>query len=255
MNTLLNINKIAVVILAAGRGTRLGCTDKPKVMLELSGRPIVSYIVETLEKLNFSPKQIVLVVGFKQEKVREYFGDRVVYAFQEQQKGTAHATYVGMQTLPKEIEDVLVLNGDDSAFYKEQTLVDFISKHFEQKNILSLLSADVNNNTGKIVRMPNGDIEIVEKEYLTEDQKLIKETSTGTFMINRVWYEKIFPNMLPLSKLGEYGLNVALSMARDQKEKYQVIKLKNSEEWFGINTFEELEKANLRKNNLLNNLE
>lgn len=255
MNTLLNTNKIAAVILAAGRGTRLGCIDKPKVMLELSGKPIVSYVVEALEKLNFSPQQIILVVGFQHQTVRDYFGNRVTYAFQEQQKGTAHAAYVGMQELSKEIEEVLVLNGDDSAFYKEQTLIDFISSHLEQKNILSLLSVDVNNSTGKIVRMPNGDAEIVEKEYLTEEQKLIKETSTGTFMINRAWYENNFPSMPPLSKLGEYGLNVALSMARDQKEKYQVIKLKNSEEWFGINTFEELEKANLRKNNLLNNVE
>lgn len=247
MNTSQTTDKIAAVILAAGRGTRLGCIDKPKVMLELNGRPIVSYIVETLEKMNFTPKQIVLVVGFKQEKVREYFGDRVSYAYQAEQKGTAHAAFVGMESLPSDINQVLILNGDDSAFYKPETISDFINEHIALNNTLSLLSADVNNNTGKVVRLPNGQIEIVEKEYLTEEQKLIKETSTGTFLVKRTWYENMFPSMPPLTKLGEYGLNVALSMARDAAEKYGVIKLKNNNEWFGINTPEELETANQRK--------
>lgn len=247
MNTLLKTDKIAAVILAAGRGTRLGCADKPKVMLELNDQPIVSYIVATLKKMNFTPDRIVLVVGFKEEKVRAYFGDSVSYAYQAEQKGTAHATFVGIQTLPKDISQVLILNGDDSAFYEPATLENFVNEHINNNNILSLLTVEVNNSTGKIVRQPNGDIEIVEKEYLTEAQKLIKETSTGTFAVNRAWYEKIFPTMPPLTKLGEYGLNVALSIARDQKEKYQVIKLKNNDEWFGVNTPEELNIANTRK--------
>ena len=86
-----NLSKIAVVILAAGKGTRLNCTDKPKVMLEIGGRPIVYYVVEILKKIGFKKEQICLVVGFKKEQIQDYFKNTVSYAFQEDQLGTAHA--------------------------------------------------------------------------------------------------------------------------------------------------------------------
>ncbi len=246
---MLNQEKVGVVILAAGRGTRLNCVDKSKVMLEIGGKPIVSYIVETLKSAGFKKEQICLVVGFQKEKVMEYFGDTVSYAVQDEQNGTAHAAYTGMTSLPKEIETVLVLGGDDSAFYTKKTLLDFIEKHTETNAELSLLSAELENpsRVGRIVRYPDKSIAIVEKEYWTEVEEKIKEISTGTFCFDRVWFEKMYPTMLPLRKLGEYGLPTALAVARGEGAKYQVIKLENSDEWFGINTKEELEEASERK--------
>ncbi|MFH0857488.1 MAG: NTP transferase domain-containing protein, partial [Candidatus Magasanikbacteria bacterium] len=107
----INKSKIGVVILAAGRGTRLGCVDIPKVMMEIGEKPIVFYIVETLEKMGFSAEQICLVVGYQKEKVMEYFGKRVIYAFQEELLGTAHAAYTGIKMLPQYVEEVLVIGG------------------------------------------------------------------------------------------------------------------------------------------------
>src|SRR3989339_1795570 len=108
-------SKIGVVILAAGKGTRLNCTDKPKVMLEIGGKPIVAYFVQTLKQICFSKEQICLVVGFKKEKIQEYFKDEVRYALQAEQLGTGHAAYTGIKSLPPEIEQVLVVGGDDGA--------------------------------------------------------------------------------------------------------------------------------------------
>ncbi|HLD61309.1 MAG TPA: sugar phosphate nucleotidyltransferase [Patescibacteria group bacterium] len=242
-------DNVGAVILAAGKGTRLNATDKPKVMLPIGGNPIVSYIVTTLEKIGFTPEQICLVVGFQQEKVRDYFGSRVRCALQTEQKGTAHAAFTGMKIFPTKIEEVLVMGGDDSAFYTPGTLQWFIQEHLTNKAVLTLLSAEVENpeQLGRIVRHQDGKIEIIEKEYLTEEQKKIKEISTGTFMLNRKWFEEMFPSMPPLRKLGEYGLPTALAMARDRGLPYQVITLKNSEEWFGVNTPEELAEADSRK--------
>ncbi len=98
-------------MLAAGKGTRLNCVDKPKVMLTVGGRPIASYIIATLKSIGFKKEQICLVVGFKKEKVIEHFGDTVSYAAQAEQKGTAHAAYAGIKALPKNIKEVLVLGG------------------------------------------------------------------------------------------------------------------------------------------------
>jgi len=246
---MLNQEKIGAVILAAGRGTRLNCVDKSKVMLEIGGEPIVSYIIETLKSAGFKKEQICLVVGFQKEKVMEYFGDAVSYAVQDEQNGTAHAAYTGMIALPKEIEQVLVLGGDDSAFYTKKTLLDFIEKHTETNAKLSLLSVELENpsRVGRIVRYPDKSIAIVEKEYWTEVEENMKEISTGTFCFDRAWFQNMYPTMPMLKKLGEYALPAALAVARGEGAKYQVIKLENCDEWFGINTHAELEEANERK--------
>ena len=245
------LNNTGAVILAAGRGSRLNCTDKPKVMCEIGGQPIVSYIIDTLKKCGFTKENICLVVGFHQEKIREYFGDQAIYAPQEELKGTAHAAYIGMQQLPKNVETVLVINGDDSAFYSAETIIDFIEQHKTNNSVLSVLSAELETpiTLGRIVRHDGGRIEIIEKEYLTEEQKKLKEISTGTFCFDRHWFETMFPSMPPLRKLGEYGLPTAVAMAEKSNLPVEVIKLKNSDEWFGVNTPAELAEADKRKLN------
>lgn len=244
----MSFNNFAAVILSAGRGTRLNCTDRPKVMLEVGGRPIVSYIVDTLTSLGFTPDRIYLVVGFHKEQVMNYFGDRVSYAAQDEQKGTAHAAYVGSISLPQAIEHVLVINGDDSAFYTPNTLENLMKTHLEGKAVATLLSVILPEigNYGRIARDGNGKIEIIEKEYLSEATLPIRETSTGTFCFNRAWFEKIFPTMPPLRKLGEYGLPTTFAVAQNEGQYVQVMVLPNNQEWFGVNTPAELEEANKR---------
>ncbi|MBI4426891.1 MAG: NTP transferase domain-containing protein [Candidatus Magasanikbacteria bacterium] len=246
---LLDLSKIGAVILAAGKGSRLNCADAPKVMLKINGKPIVSYIIDTLKQAGFSREQICSVVGFQKEQVMDHFGDSVTYTVQEEQKGTAHAAYVGMRSLPPEIKQALVIGGDDSAFYTKETILDFINTHREAEAKLSLLSAELEEPglVGKIMRYPDKSIAIIEKEYWTDLEKNTKEVSTGTFCFDRQWFEELFPTMPPLRKLGEYGLPTALAIARGQGVKYQVIKLKNPNEWFGINTAEELREADERK--------
>lgn len=241
----INNQDVGVVILAAGRGTRLNCEEVPKVMLEIDGRPMVDYTVETLEKLGFNPASICMVVGFQKEKVENYFEDRAIFAHQEEQLGTAHAAFVGMNKLSDDIDHVVVLGGDDSAFYQVDSLKRFIRKHIEDEPVLTLLSTrfDKPDQYGRVVRHDNGDIEIIEKEYLTEEQKKIKEISTGTFCFDKKWFEEMFPNMPKLRKLNEYGLPTAMAMAREANEEYQVVELQDSDEWIGVNTPEDLREA------------
>jgi bifunctional N-acetylglucosamine-1-phosphate-uridyltransferase/glucosamine-1-phosphate-acetyltransferase GlmU-like protein len=66
-------------------------------------------------------------------------------------------------------------------------------------------------------------------------------------MFNRAWFQNMFPTMPKIEKLGEYGLPTAMTMVRNAGLPHQVIKLENPEEWFGVNTPEELEEAKKRK--------
>lgn len=246
-----NFDKVGVVVLAAGKGTRLNCLDKAKVMLEIGGKPILSYTIETLKKIGFSKEQISVVIGFKREQIVDYFKDEVSYAVQEEQLGTGHAAYVGIKSLPPSIEQVLVMGGDDGAFYNSDTILDFIKKHLENNCTVSIVSAIVKDpaSFGRIINDESG-IKIIEKEYTTDEQKKICEVNTATYMFDRKWFESMFPNMPKMRKLGEYGMNPAITIAQDEGRKVQVIQLQNSNEWFGINTLAELEEADKRKNSI-----
>lgn len=210
----------------------------------------MAHTVENLRSAGFSPAQICFVIGFNGNQIREFFGDNFLYAEQTELLGTAHAAFTGMRALPHTIRHVLVLGGDDSAFYNPLTLQTFVERHCNSGACLSLLTCRVDNPSqlGRIVRSANGAVRIVEKEYLTKEQSSIREISTGTFCFDRAWFESMFPSMPRMKKLNEYGLPAALSMAQDQGKICEIMELNNAEEWFGINTIEELQEADRRKN-------
>jgi len=243
-------NHVGAVLLCAGKGTRLGMTDKPKVMLALAGKPMVAYAVETLESLGFPPERIVLVVGFQKETVQDYFGNRVTYAVQHRQDGTAHAAYVGMEVLPKSVSQVLVMGGDDAAFYTVPTLQDFIERHVHAQATLSLLTVTLEDPSqmGRIVRDKNNELMgILEKEQVHgRDESAIREVSTGTFCLDRAWFEHMYPFGPKLSGLKEYALPTAVALAYEAKENIQAILLNDPNEWWGVNTPEDLKEAEQR---------
>ena len=103
------------VILAAGEGKRLRpFTDSmPKPMVNVQGRPILEYVISALPG---NVKEIILVVGYKSDAIKKYFGDffvdkRLSYVFQAEPKGTADALCAARNLLTSEY--FILLNGDD----------------------------------------------------------------------------------------------------------------------------------------------
>ncbi|MFH1522480.1 MAG: sugar phosphate nucleotidyltransferase [Patescibacteria group bacterium] len=241
---------VGIIILAAGQGKRLGCTDKPKVLFEIGGKPIIKYILETLEQGRVLKNQICLVVNFQASKVKKECGENYLYAFQKECKGTAHAVQTGESVLPDYVNDLLALNGDDSAFYTFKTLRNFVSEHKNNNCDISLLTCEPEDpsDLGRIVRDKNGKVvKIVEKENLEEEHKNLKEASTGTFCFKRIWFNKYINKIKPIKNLGEFGLPSMVDLALKEKANFQTLKLEDPDEWFGINTKEQLEEAGRRK--------
>ncbi|OGF23310.1 hypothetical protein A2Y83_00625 [Candidatus Falkowbacteria bacterium RBG_13_39_14] len=239
-----------IIILAAGRGKRLGCADIPKVLCELKGRPIASYILEELERGEIEKNKICLVVGFQKEKVMEAFGDGYIYAMQEELSGTAHAAKIGEEELPEDFDNFLILNGDDSAFYRFESFAGFVSKHAKSGNDITLLTCEKDDaqGLGRVIRDGSGKvIAIREKENMMPGDENIKEISTGSFCFRREWFNKIYPSLQPIKGLGEYGLPSFVEKALEIGAKFEAIKLENPDEWFGINTLEQLAEAELKK--------
>ncbi|MDY7081931.1 MAG: nucleotidyltransferase family protein, partial [Halobacteria archaeon] len=102
------------VVLAAGEGTRLRpfTDNKPKALVEVGGKPLLSYCFDVLKPY---VDEFVVTVGYKKEKIIEYYGDvyddtPITYVHQREQKGLAHALLVA----EPEIEDrFVVMNGDN----------------------------------------------------------------------------------------------------------------------------------------------
>ena len=117
---------LGAIVLAAGKGSRIKAKKINKVAMTLGGKPIIRHAIELLEKINI--KTVVVVVGFAKASVINALGQEVIYAEQTKRLGTAHAAYCGFKKLPKGIKSVLIVNGDDSAFYAGKLIEDLITK-------------------------------------------------------------------------------------------------------------------------------
>ncbi len=243
------IQHTSAIILAAGKGTRLNDgqpSEIPKVMHKICDKPMLEYTLKHLE--NASIEDIVVVVGYKAEKIKEYFGDKYKYALQSEQKGTGHAVACAKDQVDSGSKYVLVIQGDDSAFYQPWTLVDLINAHVEQKAKVSLLTLihPEPGELGRIIRNQAGEvIAIKEKEVLSKDETNILEINAACYCFDADWLWENIAKLKPSATgKGELILPDLIKMAVEQKEKVAAHAIKDLDQWIGINTPEQLEYAN-----------
>jgi bifunctional UDP-N-acetylglucosamine pyrophosphorylase / glucosamine-1-phosphate N-acetyltransferase len=239
----------SAIILAAGKGTRLNegqPSEIPKVMHKVCGKPMLEYTLGTLENINIS--DIVIVVGYKAELIQGYFGDKYKYALQKEQKGTGHAVACAEEFINPANEHILVIQGDDSAFYSPETLVDLIDAHINDKAKVSLLTLihPQPAELGRIIRNEQGRIQAIkEKEVTTEQEKQIKEINTGTYCFEAKWLWENVKKLKPSATgKGEIILPDLIHLAVAQGQTVSTHTIHDHYEWIGVNTPDQLELAN-----------
>ncbi len=235
--------KICAIVLAAGKGTRMK-SDLPKVLHKVCGRSIISYTLDILNKLKCD---IVIVVGYKKELIQKEFSDKYKYAIQYDQLGTGHAVASAESKVPENTKIILVLNGDDSAFYKPETIKALIQKHIQDNNVISFMSLISPNPSGfgRIKRNENnGVIGIVEEKNASEDEKSIKEINIGSYCFDSDFLWSSLPKLAKNEISGEYYLTDLIKLAVSENKKINAYPLKNKNEWLGVNTPEQLDLAN-----------
>lgn len=178
------------IILAAGKGTRM-LTDEPKCSIEFCGRPMISYIVDACKKCDFT--DIIVVVGFKKEKIQEIVGNSVTYAYQAEQLGTGHAVLCTEGLIPEDDSICVVLPGDmplvDSDIIKET-----IEYNLSTATSMTVVSTIQQNpfGYGRIYREDGVFKKIIEHKDATDTQKEIKEVNTGLYCVNtKLMYEAL----------------------------------------------------------------
>jgi bifunctional UDP-N-acetylglucosamine pyrophosphorylase / glucosamine-1-phosphate N-acetyltransferase len=241
------MNSLAAVVLAGGKGTRMQ-SDLPKVLHPLKEKPIIFHTLENLQKLDLKKIYIVVPEGSGQVKseIFESFKD-VSFVEQEQPIGTANAVQTAVNVLDFDINTILVLNGDDSAFYKSSTIEDFIKSHQESKSFLSMgiIKNSGQEKLGMVLRDSEGNfLQILEhNQYISQNIKS-NENNCGLYIFN-VSFLKENLEKIPLSDKGEYYLTELFNIAVSQNIPINLFEI-NNEEWISINTPEDLEKANDR---------
>ena len=124
-------NSLGAIILAAGKGKRMQAKKINKVAFSLGNKPMILHVIELFESLQIDP--IIAVVGFAKKSVMNILGERVLYVEQKKRLGTGHAALCGIKQITQKTKDTLIVNGDDSAFYGKQIILDLIKKHFTSK--------------------------------------------------------------------------------------------------------------------------
>lgn len=238
------MGKIGAIVLAAGKGTRLNSKIINKVMLSLCGRPMIGYTVNLLKKVKLSP--IVVVVGFKKEAVGGYLQNKVLYAWQKKRLGTAHAASCALELLPHAtVEDVLIVNGDDSYLYPPKLLKKLIKTHQEKQADLTLLTIEKENpfGLGRILRNSKGKVVgIVEHKDATESQRRIKEINPQCWVFKRKFLEEFLSKVKKSQVTGEYYLTDLVKVAVKNNKRVEAVR-GGRIPWRGVNTAEELKEA------------
>lgn len=247
-------NTIAV-ILAAGRGTRMK-SDTPKVMHEILGRPMISYVVDSVKAAGI--KTIVLVTGFGSHQVQEFFKDSgVKTVLQKRLLGSGDAVNTAKREITKSKGDCLVVYGD-TPLIKSNTIRRLIKKHRDSSAILTLLTAVLKSPTGygRIIRNTEGRImKIAEEAEAKTYNKEIKEINVGTCIFRTEDLFASLNNIKPENTKKEYYLTDAVKILSDSGKKIESVSIEDLDEMIGVNSRVELaEAASCIKNRILNEL-
>ncbi|MBI2070447.1 MAG: bifunctional UDP-N-acetylglucosamine diphosphorylase/glucosamine-1-phosphate N-acetyltransferase GlmU [Elusimicrobia bacterium] len=235
-----------VVVLAAGEGTRM-VSRTSKVLHPLGGRPILSYVLDTV--FHLKPKKVIVVVGQDQRvqaAVLEEHAKSKGLTFVRQTKplGTAHA----MASCRKELADaagVLVLAGDVPLLSRD-TLEELLAFHGREHNQATVLSARLANPAGygRVVRGPtNVFLKIAEEKDANLRELQIHEVNSGVYAFEKEPLMAALAQVRPLNAKKEYYLTDTIGILRAQGHRVAAWMAPSGEEILGINTRVDLARA------------
>lgn len=234
--------RLAVVIMAAGKGTRLK-SRRPKVLHEIGGKPLLSHVIATAGELADND-DIYVVIGHQAERVRATIGETgVQFIEQKQQRGTGHAIKSARDAI-RNYEHILVLSGD-VPLIKADTLQHMMTLHLAEGAAMTILTAIPEDPTGygRIIRrspdLPVVDA-IVEQKILRPEQQSIRETNSGIYAF------RVAPLLAQLDRLtdknayGEFLLTDMAGHLHAAGEKVAALLAADATEVLGANTIAEL---------------
>jgi bifunctional UDP-N-acetylglucosamine pyrophosphorylase / glucosamine-1-phosphate N-acetyltransferase len=234
--------RLAVAIMAAGKGTRLK-SQLPKVLHEVGGKPLLEHVIRAAQRI-VNGKDIYAIIGHEADRVRAAMAHTGVnFVLQSEQRGTGHALMVAQDALVG-YDHVIVLSGD-APMISSETIGKLRDFHREQGAAMTLLSAELENPTGygRVLRKAAKSAEvlgIVEEKSASPAQKKIREINSGFYVFN---VKELYSNIGGLSTDNthkEYYLTDIAGVFRKSRRRVVALKTATPSEVLGGNTRAEL---------------
>ena len=206
------MNKINIVILAAGKGTRMH-SDKPKVLHKVGAKTILAHVIDCAKTLN--PQKIIVVYGYGGEVVREAFAhESITWVNQAEQLGTGHAVQQAASYLDADANTLIMLG--DVPLVNAEACKNLIAQAHNKLAILSFNKPDP-TGYGRIVRTELGNVTaIVEHKDASASQLAITEVNTGIMAMPNVHLTKWLSQLTNQNAQAEYYLTDIVALAVQQ---------------------------------------
>lgn len=235
-------SRIAVAIMAAGKGTRLK-SQLPKVLHEVGGKPLLEHVIRAAVRI-VPAKDVYAIIGHEAGRVRAAMQHTGVnFVLQAEQRGTGHALIVAREALAG-YDHVIVLSGD-APLITAETIARLRDVHLEEAAAMTLLSADLDNPTGygRVLRKDPRSAQVqavVEEKAATAAQKKVREINSGFYVFA---VKPLYANVEKLSTANahnEYYLTDMAEVLGKARQRVVAWKTANASEVLGGNTRAEL---------------
>ncbi len=238
-------NNLSVIILAAGKGTRMK-SSYPKALHQILGKPMLYYILGSAYLLE--PKNVFVVVGYKKDLVKAYLEKdfpRAIAVDQDRQLGTAHAVAAVSGHRKKLAGQVLVLSSD-CPLIDGKTLANLAQKQDKTQSSATILSTEFPDPAGygRIVKDRDGNLlKVVEEADAAPDQKLIKQVNTSIYCFHR---DRLFDGLKDIGSSNtqnEYYLTDIVEQLAAAGKKVSTLHLADYAQVLGVNDRIQLAEA------------
>ena len=239
----MNSRGLAVIVLAAGKGTRME-SPLAKVLQLLGGRPLLHYVLESVASLR--PDRSIVVVGYQSERVKSEFPERgLEFVEQKEQLGTGHAARQAEPALANFAGDVLVVSGD-MPLVQSRTLIALLNRHRESGASCTLLTLKTSEKKdfGWIVRDGEGAVvKIVEQKDASKNEKGVDEFNAGVYCFDKGLFFKALGSIGDNNAQKEFYLTDTIQYIVESGLGLETVQVRDAAELFGINSMEDLQRA------------
>ncbi|EKT61393.1 bifunctional UDP-N-acetylglucosamine diphosphorylase/glucosamine-1-phosphate N-acetyltransferase GlmU [Providencia sneebia] len=227
----MTVQRKSVVILAAGKGTRM-YSELPKVLHLLAGKPMVQHVIDTAKSVGAS--DIHLVYGHGGDLLKEKLGEQNLnWVLQAEQLGTGHAMQQAAPSFHDD-EDVIMLYGDVPLIAKDtlQRLIEV-----KPEGGIGLLTVILDNPTGygRIIRENGNVVGIIEQKDASEEQRKIQEINTGIMVASGKDFKRWLSQLDNNNAQGEYYITDIIALAHKEGNKIETVHPSRLSEMEGVN--------------------
>jgi len=246
------MSHLAILILAAGKGTRMR-SGRAKVLHEILGEPMLVYPLAAAAHLR--PSRIVCVIGHQADEIRERLsGAEVTFVLQEPQLGSGHAALTARDALADFTGRILVLFGD-CPLVRPETLDRFLTDHDQAGRAITILGMRLPDPTsyGRILTDASGAVTAIREERdASPGEKRIDLVYPGGMVADAATFWKALERVRTDNDQGEYYLTDVVGIAAGDGLAVGVFEALDPDELGGINTRADLAQAAARLRDRIN---